>query len=49
MLPSDISLITGGRAVVGYLDVLDEIGAIVVKDTKQLRIELQVIRENKYN
>ena len=49
MLPKNISLFVGGRAADGYLDVLDEIGAIRVKDTKQLRYELQVIRENKYN
>jgi len=49
MLSSDISLIVGGRAADGYLDVLDEIGAIRVKDTKQLRLELQAIREHKYN
>ena len=49
MLPKNISLFVGGRAADGYLDVLDEIGAIRVKDTKQLRYELQAIRENKYN
>ena len=49
MLPKNISLFVGGKAADGYLDVLDEIGAIRVKDTKQLRYELQLIRENKYN
>lgn len=49
MLPSNISIIAGGRASKGYLDVLDEIGALVVKDTRQLRLELEAIRENKYN
>lgn len=49
MLPKNISLIVGGRAAGGYLDVLDEINAIVVKDTKQLKTELEAIRENKYN
>jgi len=49
MLPCNISIIAGGRASKGYLDVLDEIGAIVVKDTRQLRLELEAIRENKYN
>ena len=49
MLPSNVSLIFGGRAADGYLDVLDEIGAVVVKNTKQLRAELESIRENKYS
>ena len=49
MLPEKISLIVGGRAADGYLDVLDEIGAIRVNDTKQLRVELEAIREHKYN
>jgi len=48
MLPSNVSLIVGGRAAKGYLDVLDEIEAVVVKNTKQLRVELESIRENKY-
>ena len=49
ILPAGISIIAGGRATSGYLDVLDEIGALVVKNTKQLRVELEAIRENKYN
>ncbi len=49
MLPSNVSLIVGGRAADGYLDVLDEIGAVVVKSSKQLRMELESIREHKYN
>jgi DNA-binding transcriptional MerR regulator/methylmalonyl-CoA mutase cobalamin-binding subunit len=49
MLPKNISLIVGGRAAGGYLDVLDEINAIVVKDTKQLKTKLEAVRENKYN
>jgi len=49
MLPSNVSLIVGGRAAKGYLDVLDEIEAVVVKNTKQLRIELESIREHKYS
>ena len=49
MLRSDISLVVGGRAVKGYYDVLDEIGAIMVTDTKQLRLELEAVRENRYN
>ena len=49
MLPGKISLIVGGRAASGYLDILDKIGAIRVNDTKQFRIELEAIREQKYN
>ncbi len=49
MLPDHISLIVGGRAAGGYLDILDEINASVVKDTKQLRTELEAIRESRYN
>jgi len=48
-LPRGTSIIAGGRAADGYLDVLDEIGALVVKNTKQLRMELEAIRGNKYN
>jgi MerR family transcriptional regulator, light-induced transcriptional regulator len=49
ILPSGVSIIAGGRSANGYLDVLDEIGALVVKNSKQLRLELETIRENKYN
>jgi DNA-binding transcriptional MerR regulator/methylmalonyl-CoA mutase cobalamin-binding subunit len=49
MLPEKISLIVGGRAADGYLDILDEIGAFTVKNTKQLRVELEAIRESRYN
>ena len=49
ILPSEASVVVGGRAAKGYLDVLGGIGAIIVKDTKQLRLELEAIRENKYN
>jgi len=49
VLSSGVSIIAGGRAANGYLNVLDEIGAFVVKNTKQLRVELDAIRENKYN
>jgi len=48
-LPPGVSIVAGGRAADGYLDVLDEISAVVVKNTKQFRIELETIRENKYN
>jgi len=49
ILSSNVSIIAGGRAADGYLNVLDEIEALVVKNTKQLRVELDAIRENKYN
>lgn len=49
MLPQEVSLIVGGRAAKGYYDVLDSIGAVMVKDTRQLRLELEAVRENKYN
>jgi DNA-binding transcriptional MerR regulator/methylmalonyl-CoA mutase cobalamin-binding subunit len=49
LLPAGVSMIAGGRAANGYYDVLDEIGAVIVKNTKQLRMELEAIRENKYN
>jgi len=49
ILPPHISIIVGGRATKGYLDVLGEIDALVVRDTKSLRLELEAIREHKYN
>ena len=49
MLPTNVKLIIGGRAADGYLDVLEEIGASVIKDTKQLRNELEALRENRFN
>jgi len=49
LLPDEVSIIVGGRAANGYLEVLDEISAIVVKDSRHLRLELEAIRENKYN
>lgn len=49
MLPGKILVIVGGRASGGYLDVLEKIGAIRINDTKQLRIELEALREQKYN
>jgi methylmalonyl-CoA mutase cobalamin-binding subunit len=49
ILPPEVSMVVGGRAAKGYFDVLDGIGATIVKDTKQLRLELETIRENKYN
>ena len=49
ILSDSTSVMIGGRAASGYLDIIDEIGATYCKDTKQLRIELDSIRENKYN
>ena len=49
LLPAGVSMIVGGRAANGYLDVLDKIGAVMVKNTKQLKLELEAIREHKYN
>jgi DNA-binding transcriptional MerR regulator/methylmalonyl-CoA mutase cobalamin-binding subunit len=49
LLPANVSLIVGGRASDGYLDVLSEINAVVIKDTKQLRIELNTIRGQRLN
>jgi DNA-binding transcriptional MerR regulator/methylmalonyl-CoA mutase cobalamin-binding subunit len=47
LLPANVSLIVGGRATAGYLDILNEINAVVVKNTKQLRFELNTIREQR--
>ena len=49
LLPANVSLIVGGRAADGYLDILNEINAVVVKDTKQLRNDLNTIREQRLN
>ena len=49
MLPENTSIVVGGRSANGYLDVLDNIGATFVKDTKQLRVELEALRENRFN
>ncbi len=49
ILPESTSLIFGGRASTGYLDIIDEIGGTHVKDTRQLRNELNLIRKNKFN
>jgi DNA-binding transcriptional MerR regulator/methylmalonyl-CoA mutase cobalamin-binding subunit len=49
ILPESTSIIFGGRASTGYLEIIDEIGGTHVKDTRQLRTELRAIRENKYN
>jgi DNA-binding transcriptional MerR regulator/methylmalonyl-CoA mutase cobalamin-binding subunit len=49
ILPQSTSVIIGGRVASEYSDTIDEIGATYIKDTKQLRLELDSIRENKYN
>jgi DNA-binding transcriptional MerR regulator/methylmalonyl-CoA mutase cobalamin-binding subunit len=49
ILPKNTSLIVGGKGARGYLDVLEEIGAMVVIDLMGLRKILNSIRENKYN
>jgi len=49
LIPDGVSIIVGGRASNGYYDVLDEIGAVVVKDSRDFSSELEAIRENKYN
>jgi DNA-binding transcriptional MerR regulator/methylmalonyl-CoA mutase cobalamin-binding subunit len=49
LLPAEVFMVVGGRAANGYLDVLEKIGAVIVKNTKQLRVELEAIREHKYS
>lgn len=49
ILPASVSLIVGGRAAEGYLQTLNEINAAFVKNTKQLRVELNSIREQRIN
>ena len=46
---AEIRQVARGEVIKLYLDVLDEIGSIVVKSSKQLRMELESIREHKYN
>lgn len=47
LLPSDVTLIVGGRAAEGYYNTLNEIDAVIVKSSKLIRVELEVIRKNK--
>jgi MerR family transcriptional regulator, light-induced transcriptional regulator len=49
LLPAEVTLIVGGRAVDGYYDTLTEIGAVIVKGSKQFRVEIEAIRENNLN
>jgi MerR family transcriptional regulator, light-induced transcriptional regulator len=49
ILPENVHIIVGGRAADGYLDILGEINAVVVNNTKQLKLELNKIREQRLN
>jgi methanogenic corrinoid protein MtbC1 len=49
ILPDSVSIFIGGRAAGGYMDIIEEIGATYCKDTRQLRVELDAIRTNRYN
>lgn len=49
ILSPNISLVVGGRAAEGYLQTLNEINAAFIKNTKQLRVELNSIREKRIN
>lgn len=49
MLRPNVTLIAGGRAATGYLETLNEINALVIQNTKQLRVELNTIREHRLN
>ena len=49
ILPQSTSVIIGGKVAAEYSDTIDEICATYIKDTKQLRLELDSIRKNKYN
>ncbi len=49
IIPANVSLIVGGRAAEGYLQTLNEINAVFVKNTKQLKVELNSIREHRLN
>jgi DNA-binding transcriptional MerR regulator/methylmalonyl-CoA mutase cobalamin-binding subunit len=49
ILPENTSIVVGGRAAKHYMDSIDEIGATYIKDTKELRLELDSIRKSKYN
>lgn len=44
MLPSNISLIAGGRAVNGYKNTLDEIGVMIINNSKELGNVLESFR-----
>ena len=44
LLPKEIGLIAGGRAVKGYGEVLAKIGAVVVQDLPQLGVALDRMR-----
>lgn len=44
LLPEEVALLVGGRAVKGYQDVLDEIGARVISDLADVRSALNKLR-----
>jgi methanogenic corrinoid protein MtbC1 len=44
MLPPNVSVIAGGRAVNGYKNVLDEIGTVIIQDIKELSTKLDSFR-----
>ena len=46
MLSSEVSIIAGGRAVNGYTNILHEIQATVIQDSKGLSTELESLRHN---
>ncbi|GAB4301563.1 MAG: cobalamin-dependent protein [Ignavibacteriaceae bacterium] len=49
MLPAKLTILVGGRAAGDYRDILDVINAVFVKDTTQLKSELEAIRAFKFN
>ena len=49
ILPSGVSMIAGGRVVDGYLKSLEAIQALIVKDIRQLKAELNAIRNINHN
>ncbi len=46
MMYSEVSIIAGGRAVNGYTNILHEIQATVIQDSKGLSTELESLRHN---
>jgi methanogenic corrinoid protein MtbC1 len=49
LLSSNVTLIVGGRAADGYYNTLTEIGAVIVKSSKQFGEELNKVREKKHS
>lgn len=46
ILDDNTVIIVGGRAMKGYMDILTEIGAITVKNLKELNSQLEIIRSS---